>query len=131
MMKRKNEINAELWKVKISQGFPGHDFHSIILELFIPSMNLSLNFVNGEINCFKGGEERYNNKKLNFLGIMKLPKKMLEKLNEYITMKEDVKKEAMIWYDLNLKSLVENEDKNKFLKMQEAMQVRLKSIIGK
>jgi len=58
-------MKAQLWKIKICSGplEMVHGFSQKILEVYIPSFNISLNIAEDKINCFSTYEGRYSGNK--------------------------------------------------------------------
>ena len=58
-------MKAQLWKIKICSGplEMVHGFSQKILDVYIPSFNISLNIAEDKINCFSTYEGRYSGNK--------------------------------------------------------------------
>ena len=125
------EIEAELWKVKINIGMPGRNFFTTIHEVQVPSYNFSFNFYEEQFNCLRNSPARYVDKKRNFLGTIKLPKKLADKISKLMETRDSTTKEAVAWYDKNLRAIEEDANEKAFLKQQEAMRIRLEGLTMK
>lgn len=55
-------MKAKLWKIKICNGALeiAHGWNQTILEIEIPKLNISVNWVNNEVNYFETYEGRYS-----------------------------------------------------------------------
>ena len=99
-MKKMQTVKAELWNVSVCNGVLDyvHNAFSEIKEFYIPSHKISFNVIDDKLSAFRTYENRYKgNEKQHPEKIenVTLPKSFVDKLEKYISLKEDLGKEAI------------------------------------